>query len=55
MTGKSVGEVKRITSAFTFLRRAGFLTGNIRANASLEPNGCVGDLGAGIASALRCG
>lgn len=43
--GQSVGEVRRITSAFTFCGGADFLTGNIRANASLEPNGCVGDLG----------
>jgi predicted dehydrogenase len=43
--GQSVGEVKRITSAFTFCGGADFLTGNIRANPTLEPNGCVGDLG----------
>jgi predicted dehydrogenase len=43
--GQSVGDVKRITSAFTFCGGPDFLTGNIRANPRLEPNGCVGDLG----------
>ncbi len=43
--GQSVGNVKRITSAFTFSGGPDFLTGNIRVNPRLEPNGCVGDLG----------
>jgi predicted dehydrogenase len=43
--GQSVGEVRRITSAFSFLGAADFLMSNIRGNARLEPNGCLGDLG----------
>ena len=43
--GQSVGEVKRITSAFSFRGGPEFLSGNIRANAELEPYGCLGDLG----------
>jgi predicted dehydrogenase len=42
---QSVGEVKRITSAFSFRGGPEFLSGNIRANPRLEPNGCLGDLG----------
>jgi predicted dehydrogenase len=43
--GQSVGEVKRITSAFSFFGGPDFLTSNIRGNARLEPHGCLGDLG----------
>jgi predicted dehydrogenase len=43
--GQSVGEVKRITSAFSFYGGPDFLTSNIRGNARLEPYGCLGDLG----------
>src|SRR5215831_4300312 len=42
---QSVGEVKRITSAFSFYGGPDFLTSNIRGNARLEPYGCLGDLG----------
>ena len=41
----SVGQVKRITSAFSFRAPAEFFAGNIRANSGLEPYGCLGDLG----------
>ena len=43
--GASVGEVKRITSAFSFRGSEEFFAGNIRANSELEPFGCLGDLG----------
>ena len=41
----SVGEVRRITSAFSFPGSADFFTQNIRVNSELEPFGCLGDLG----------
>lgn len=43
--GTSVGPVRRITSAFSFCAPASFFDGNIRADAALEPLGCLGDLG----------
>jgi predicted dehydrogenase len=43
--GKSVGEIRRITSAFSFGAPPEFFSSNIRANAQLEPYGCLGDLG----------
>jgi len=43
--GQSVGEVKRITSAFSFGAPPDFFTSNIRADKRLEPYGCLGDLG----------
>jgi predicted dehydrogenase len=43
--GSSVGETKRITSAFSFLAGENFFTDNIRVNSALEPFGCLGDLG----------
>ena len=42
---KSVGQIKRITSAFSFLAEEGFFSQNIRASSVLEPHGCLGDLG----------
>ncbi len=41
----SVGKVKRITSAFSFCAPEEFFTSNIRAHGTLEPFGCLGDLG----------
>jgi predicted dehydrogenase len=41
----SVGPVKRITSAFSFLAEENFFTDNIRIQSALEPHGCLGDLG----------
>lgn len=43
--GESVGEIQRIYSHFSFLGVEGFSQKNIRANAQLEPLGCLGDLG----------
>jgi predicted dehydrogenase len=43
--GKSVGEVRRISSAFSFYNGREFFRDNIRVNAALEPDGCLGDLG----------
>ena len=43
--GTSVGDIKRITSQFSFLGHEGFFDRNIRVNAALEPAGCAGDLG----------
>ena len=39
------GDLKRITSHFSFLSTGDFSLKNIRGNASLEPLGCLGDLG----------
>ena len=43
--GRSVGEVKRIASAFSFGAPPEFFTSNIRGDSALEPFGCLGDLG----------
>src|SRR5437879_4743754 len=43
--GKSIGQVRRITSAFTFGAEPEFFTTNIRGDYQLEPFGCLGDLG----------
>ena len=43
--GQSVGDIKRITSAFSFCAPDEFFAGNIRAHSVLEPFGCLGDLG----------
>lgn len=43
--GETVGEVRRISSAFSFRGDDDFATGDIRTHASLEPTGCLGDLG----------
>ena len=40
-----IGDLKRITSAFSFRASPQMLTANIRGDARLEPHGCVGDLG----------
>ena len=42
---KSVGPVRRISSAFSFLGGGDFLRDNIRVDGRLEPAGCLGDLG----------
>ena len=42
---QSVGMLKRITSEFTFGAGSEFFTTNIRGHSSLEPLGCLGDLG----------
>lgn len=43
--GEHVGSIKRIASQFSFFAPDEFLTSNIRVSSSLEPQGCVGDLG----------
>lgn len=42
---RRLGEIRRIDSAFTFSGGDNFTAQNIRADASLEPHGCLGDLG----------
>ncbi len=43
--GRTVGNIKRIASQFSFLAPEEFLKGNIRVSSELEPLGCLGDLG----------
>jgi predicted dehydrogenase len=43
--GVAVGQIKRITSHFSFLGAEDFMRANIRASSTLEPAGCLGDLG----------
>lgn len=43
--GSAVGQIRRITSSFSFIGPDNFLSANIRANRTLEPAGCLGDLG----------
>lgn len=43
--GSAVGEIRRISSQFSFRAPDEFLSGNIRVSSALEPQGCVGDLG----------
>ena len=43
--GRTLGSLRRITSAFSFAASPEFFAGNIRANSELEPLGCFGDLG----------
>lgn len=43
--GKSVGEIRRIASQFSFNADAAWVNSNIRASSELEPAGCLGDLG----------
>ena len=43
--GNSVGEIRRIASQFSFCAPEEWVSSNIRASSSLEPAGCVGDLG----------
>ena len=42
---KSVGEIRHISSAFSFYAGGNFSRSNIRVNGALEPAGCLGDLG----------
>ena len=43
--GESIGQIKRITSQFTFGAPEEFFENNIRTHSDLEPLGCLGDLG----------
>ena len=40
-----IGQIKRISSAFSFLGSDEFFASNIRVSPALEPFGCLGDLG----------
>lgn len=41
----AIGEVRRIASQFSFIGDADFFANNMRALSTLEPQGCLGDLG----------
>ena len=43
--GQSVGQIRRISSHFSFNANSEFHQSNIRVQDSLEPQGCLGDLG----------
>lgn len=43
--GKSVGQLRRIATQFSFAAPEEFYTHNIRASRAMEPLGCLGDLG----------
>lgn len=43
--GTAIGEVRRIASQFSFLGDADFFANNMRSLSTLEPQGCLGDLG----------
>jgi len=43
--GQTVGQIRRINTAFNFNSDDAFLAGNIRTSAALEPLGCLGDQG----------
>jgi predicted dehydrogenase len=43
--GKSLGGIRRISSAFNFLGHGNFFRASIRTDGALEPAGCLGDLG----------
>lgn len=45
LDGQKVGPIRRITSAFSFYSGEDFFRNNIRADGTLEPTGCLGDLG----------
>src|SRR5262245_5413832 len=42
---RTIGPLRRITSAFSFVGPPEFFASNIRAHSELEPLGCLGDLG----------
>jgi predicted dehydrogenase len=42
---RTIGRIKRITSAFTFNVPEAFFQSNVRVQNELEPHGCLGDLG----------
>lgn len=43
--GDSIGDIRRIATQFSFMMPDDFLQENIRVHSSLEPLGCLGDLG----------
>jgi len=45
LDNNGIGQLKRISSAFSFYGGPEFFAGNIRTQSKLEPLGCLGDLG----------
>jgi predicted dehydrogenase len=43
--GRTIGQIRRIQSSFSFGGSSEFFRDNIRAHSGLEPHGCLGDLG----------
>jgi predicted dehydrogenase len=43
--GRTVGGIRRISSAFSFRGDEEFFASNVRVQSQLEPYGCLGDLG----------
>ena len=43
--GQSLGQIQRLSSLFSFYQGEDFFRNNIRVDATLEPAGCLGDLG----------
>jgi predicted dehydrogenase len=43
--GHTIGQIRRMSSGFSFNAPAEFFSSNIRAHSQLEPFGCLGDLG----------
>jgi predicted dehydrogenase len=43
--GSVIGDIRRVTSQFSFRGDEGFFSDNIRSRSTLEPQGCLGDLG----------
>jgi predicted dehydrogenase len=43
--GSTVGRLRRVSSAFSFRAGPDFFTRNVRVSSTLEPFGCLGDLG----------
>jgi predicted dehydrogenase len=43
--GRSIGQIKRLASNFSFHLAEEVYRSNVRANSALEPAGCLGDLG----------
>ncbi|MFO0921943.1 MAG: Gfo/Idh/MocA family oxidoreductase [Pirellulales bacterium] len=43
--GRSVGNIRRIATQFSFCSDQEFRSNNIRSNSDAEPHGCLGDLG----------
>lgn len=41
----TLGEIRRVTSQFSFCGDADFFSSNMRVHSTLEPQGCLGDLG----------
>ena len=44
-SSSAIGDIRRISSSFSFAGPKGFFTSNIRVRSDTEPAGCLGDLG----------